>query len=71
MIKMDLLDYEVYAKREHIADFDDVDEAKRYAQFIAHEHMVDTRVICKWTGEIITEFVVKTTTQIKIVEVKP
>ena len=71
MIKMDLLDYEVYKEGEHIADFDDINQAKAYAQFIACEHTANTIVLCKWTGEIITEFVVKTTTNIKIVEVKP
>lgn len=71
MIKMNLLDYEIHSEGEHIADFDDMNRAKQYAQFFAHEHMKNTIVICKWTGEIITEFVIKTTTTIKIVEVKP
>lgn len=71
MIKMDLLDYEVYEEDKHIADFDDIDSAKEYAHFIAHDHMVNTIVLSKYTGEVITEFVIKTTTHIKIVEVKP
>ena len=69
MIKLDLLDYGIYCEGKHIADVDDLDHAKFFANAMAINKEVDTIVINNFTGEIVTEFVVKQ--RIEIVEVEP
>lgn len=69
MIKLDLLDYGIYCEGIHIADVDDLDHAKFFANAMAINKEADTIVINNFTGEIVTEFVVKQ--QIEIVEVEP
>ena len=69
MIKLDLLDYGIYCGGEHIADVDDLDHAKFFANAMAINTETSTTIIHNFTGEIVTEFVVKQT--IEIVEVEP
>lgn len=69
MIKLDLLDYGIYCGDNHIADVDDLDHAKFFANAMAINTETSTTVINNLTGEIVTEFVVKHT--IEIVEVEP
>lgn len=69
MIKIDVLDYGVYQEGEHIADFDNLDHAKFFANGMAINKEVDTIIINNFTGEIVTEFVVKF--RMEIVEVEP
>ena len=69
MIKLDLLDYGIYCEGKHIADVEDLDHAKFFANTVAINKEADTIVINNCTGEIVTEFVVKQ--RIEIVEVEP
>ena len=69
MIKLDLLDYGIYCKDEHIADVDDLDHAKFFANAMATNTEANTIIINNFTGEIVTEFMVKQ--KIEIVEVEP
>ena len=69
MIKLDLLDYGIYCEGKHIADVEDLDHAKFFANAMAINKEADTIVINNFTGEIVTEFVVKQ--RIEIVEVEP
>ena len=69
MIKLDLLDYGVYLEGKHIADMDDLDHAKFFANAMAINKEANTIIINNFTGEIVTEFVVKQ--RIEIVEVEP
>jgi hypothetical protein len=69
MIKLDLLDYGVYLEGKHIADVEDLDHAKFFANAMAINKEASTIVINNFTGEIVTEFVVKQ--RIEIVEVEP
>lgn len=69
MIKLDLLDYGIYCESEHIADVDDLDHAKFFANAMAINKEADTIVVDNYTGEIITQFMVKQS--IEIVEVEP
>lgn len=69
MIKLDLLDYGIYCKGEHIADVDDLDHAKFFANAMAINTEADTIIINNFTGEVVTEFVVKRS--IEVVEVEP
>ena len=69
MIKFDLLDYAVYQDGNHIADFDNLDHAKFFANTMAINKETDTVIISNFTGEVCGEFVVKTT--IQVVEVEP
>lgn len=69
MIKIDLLDYGVYCEDKHIADFDDLDHAKYFANCMAVNKEKDVIIINNFTGEICGEFVVKT--RIEVVEVEP
>ena len=69
MIKLDLLDYGIYCGGTHIADVDDLDHAKFFANAMAINKETDTIVINNFTGEIVTEFVVKQ--RIELVEVEP
>lgn len=69
MIKLDLLDYGIYCEGTHIADVDDLDHAKFFANAMAINKEADTMIVDNYTGEIITQFVVKQ--HIEIVEVEP
>ena len=69
MIKLDLLDYGIYCEGKHIADVEDLDHAKFFANAMAINKEADTIIINNFTGEIVTEFVVKVHTE--IVEVEP
>ena len=69
MIKLDLLDYGIYCKGKHIADVDDLDHAKFFANAMAINTEANTIVINNLTGEIVTEFMVRQ--RIEIVEVEP
>lgn len=69
MIKLDLLDYGIYCDGKHIADVDDLDHAKFFANAMAINKEANTIIINNFTGEIVTEFVVKQ--RIEIVEVEP
>lgn len=69
MIKLDLLDYGIYCEGNHIADVDDLDHAKFFANAMAINKEADTIVINNFTDEIVTEFLVKQ--RIEIIEVEP
>lgn len=69
MIKIDRLNYGVYLEGKHIADFDDLDHAKYFANGMAINKEVDTIIINNFTGEICGEFVVKF--RVEVVEVEP
>ena len=69
MIKLDLLDYGIYCEGKHIADIENLDHAKFFANGMAINKEADTIIINNFTGEIVTEFVVKQ--QSYIVEVEP
>lgn len=69
MLKFDLLDYGIYCEGKHIADIEDIDHAVFFANAMAINKEADTVVINNFTGEIVTEFVVKQ--RIEIVEVEP
>ena len=69
MIKIDLLDYGVHCEGKHIADFDDLDHAKYFANGMAINKEKDVVIINNFTGEICGEFVVRQ--RIEIVEVEP
>ena len=69
MLKFDVLDYGIYCEGKHIADIDDLDHAKFFANSMAINTESDTVVINNFTGEIVTEFVIKQ--RIEIVEVEP
>ena len=69
MIKLDLLDYGICCEDEHIADVDDLDRAKFFANLMAINNEVNATIINNHTGEIITRFVVER--NIEIVEVEP
>lgn len=69
MIKLDLLDYGIYCGGEHIADVDDLDHAKFFANAMAINTETNTTVINNFTGEIVTEFAVKF--RMEVVEVEP
>ena len=69
MIKLELLDYGIYCEGKHIADVENLDHAKFFANAMAINKEADTVVINNFTGEIVTEFVVKQ--RIEIVEVEP
>ena len=54
MIKQDLLDYELHLDGKHIADFDNIDDAKSFAFPRVDCGYADCAVVvCKWTGEIV------------------
>ena len=69
MLKFDLLDYGIYCEGEHIADIENLDHAKFFANAMAINTESDTVVINNFTGEIVTEFVVKF--RMEVVEVEP
>ena len=69
MVKFDILDYGVYCEGDHIADFDNLDYAKHFANAVATNKESDVVIISNFTGEIITEFVVKF--RMEVVEVEP
>lgn len=54
MIKQELLDYELYLDGKHIADFDNLDDAKPFAYTrVECGYAENAVVVCKWTGEIV------------------
>lgn len=69
MITLDRFDYGIYLEGKHIADIDDLDYAKFFANATAINTKTDTMVVDNYTGEIITQFVVKQ--HIEVVEVEP
>ena len=69
MMKIDLLDYGVYCEGEHIADFDDLNHAKYFANTMAINKEQDVAIINNFTGEICVKFVVTFT--MEVVEVEP
>jgi hypothetical protein len=69
MIKLDLLDYGIYCEGKHIADVEDLDHAKFFANAMAINKEADTIIINNFTGEICGEFVVKF--RMEVVEVEP
>lgn len=69
MTKFDLLNYGIYCEGEHIADIENLDHAKFFANAMAINKEADTIVINNFTGEIVTEFEVKF--KMEIVEVEP
>ena len=69
MIKFDVLDYGIYCEGKHIADIDNLDHAKFFANAMAINKEADVVITSNFTGEIIAEFIVKT--RIEIVEVEP
>ncbi len=69
MITLDRFDYGIYLGGKHIADIDDLDYAKLFANAAAINTETDTMVVDNYTGEIITQFVVKQ--HIEVVEVEP
>ena len=69
MTKIDVLDYGIYCEGKHIADIENLDHAKFFANAMAINKEADTVVVNNFTGEIMAEFVVKQ--RIEIVEVEP
>lgn len=69
MVKFDILDYGVYCEGDHIADFDNLEHAKYFANTMAVSKESDTVIISNFTGEIVTEFVVKF--RMEVVEAEP
>ena len=69
MIKIDLLDFGVHLEGKHIADFDDLDHAKYFANGMAINKEKNVVIINNFTGEICGEFVVKF--RVEVVEVEP
>lgn len=69
MIKIDWLDYGVHCEGKHIADFDNLDHAKYFANGMAINKEKDVVIINNFTGEICGQFVVKQ--RIEIIEVEP
>lgn len=69
MLKFDLLDYGIYCEGKHIADIENLDHAKFFANAMAINTESDTVVINNFTGEIVMEFVVKF--RMEVVEVEP
>jgi hypothetical protein len=69
MIKFDVLDYGIYCEGVHIADIDNLDHAKFFANAMAINKEADVIIISNFTGEIIAEFEVKF--RMEIIEVEP
>lgn len=69
MVQMDILDYGIYCGGKHIADADDVNLAKHIANEVAINKEEEVIVINNFTGEVVTEFVVRT--RVEIIEVEP
>jgi hypothetical protein len=69
MIRFDVLEFGVYCEGEHIADFDNLDHAKYFANTMAINKESDVVVISNYGGEVVTEFVVKF--RMEVVEVEP
>lgn len=69
MLKFDVLDYGVYCEGKHIADIENLDHAKFFANGMAINKEADVVIINNFTGEIVTEFVVQR--RMEIVEVEP
>lgn len=69
MIKFDVLDYGIYCEGVHIADIDNLDHAKFFANAMAINKETDVVIINNFTGEIVTEFEVKF--RMEVIEVEP
>ena len=69
MIKFDVLDYGIYCEGVHIADIDNLDHAKFFANAMAINKEADVVIINNFTGEIVTEFEVKF--RMEVIEVEP
>jgi len=69
MIRFDILDYGVYCECKHIADFDDLNHAKYFANGMAINKETNVIIVNNFTGEICGEFVVKQS--IEVIEVEP
>lgn len=53
MIRLDLLDHGVYLDREHVADFEALDDAKAYAFLkVDNGYCRNATVINNFTGEV-------------------
>ena len=53
MVKFDVLDFGVYLDGKHIADFDDLDEAKEFAYIKVDEEKASGAVVVgNFTGEV-------------------
>lgn len=60
MIKQELLDYEIHLGDKHIADFDDLEMAKSFADASVKAGIADRAIIIsKWTGEVLHDITVK------------
>ena len=60
MIKQELLDFEIHFGDKHIADFDDLEIAKSFADASVKTGIADRAVIInKWTGEVLHDITVK------------
>lgn len=60
MIMQELLDYEIRLGNKHIADFDDLEMAKSFADASIKTGIADrATIICKWTGEVVHDVTVK------------
>lgn len=68
MFKFELLDYGIYCEGKHIADVEELDHAKAFANAMAINKVADTVIINNFTGEIVTEFVVKHRMEVEEVE---
>lgn len=71
MMKFELLDYGIYCEGKHIADIEDLDHAKFFANAMAINKEANTIVINNFTGEIVTEFEVRQRIEIEIIEIEP
>ena len=69
MMTFELLNYGIYCEGNYIADIDDLDHAKFFANAMAINTEADTVVINNFTGEVVTEFKVKF--KMEVVEVEP
>ncbi len=69
MIKIDGLKYGVICEGKRLANFDDLDHAKYFANGIAINKEKGVVIINNFTGELCSEFVVKRS--IEIIEVEP
>lgn len=69
MIKMDLLDYGIYADGSHMADFDAKGDALAFCKHLIHNsHYKNVVVISNFTGEIVATFDVITEIKTKVKE---
>jgi hypothetical protein len=69
MIKIELLTYGVICEGKRLANFEDLDHAKYFANGMAINKEKGVIIINNFTGELCSEFVVKH--RIEIIEVEP